>query len=212
MPEPVKRRPYRSRRRQEQAEATRVRVLDAAGGLFLERGYEGASIAAIAERAGVSPETVYARFTTKRRLLGEVMRRAVRGDDPLPVPEQEGPRAVAAATDQREQLRLFAEDVVRRLERAAPLVAVVAGAARSEPDLADLLARLHANRRENLATLVDALAGRGPLRLPRDAALDTTWALTSPELHQLLTTLGGWSRTAYRDWLAATLAELLLVS
>ena len=75
-------------------------------------------------------------------------------------------RALAAATDQHEQLRLFAADIVLRLERAAPLVAIVAGASRSEPELADLLARLHADRLKNLAVLVDALAANGPLRLP----------------------------------------------
>lgn len=120
-------------------------------------GPEGASIVAIAREAGVSAESVYAHFGNKRTLLGELVRRAARGGDPTPVPEQAGPRAIAAATDQREQLRLFAADVVLRLERAAPLVTVVAEAARSEPELAELLARLHADRLSNLGRLVDAL-------------------------------------------------------
>jgi AcrR family transcriptional regulator len=204
------RRPYRSERRREQAEQTRSRALEAAARLFQERGYEGTSIAAIAEEAGISPETVYAGFGTKRALLGELVERAVRGDDPKPVPEQAGPRALAAATDQREQLRLFAADIARRLERAGPLVAVVAGAARSEPELADLLARLHDTRRRNLATLVDALAANGALALPAAEALDTVWALTSPELHQLLVRVRGWKRGRYAEWLAETLAQLLL--
>jgi AcrR family transcriptional regulator len=204
------RRPYRSERRREQAEQTRSRVLDAAARLFQERGYEGTSIAAIAADAGVSPETVYAGFGTKRALLGELVERAVRGDDPKPVPEQAGPRALAAATDQREQLRLFASDIARRLERAAPLVAVVAGAARSEPELADLLARLHDTRRRNLATLVDALRANGPLALAPADALDTVWALTSPELHQLLVRVRGWKRRRYAEWLGETLVQLLL--
>jgi AcrR family transcriptional regulator len=190
------RRPYRSEVRLEQAERTRERVLDAAAGLFQERGYEGASVAAIARAAGVSDETVYAGFGTKRALLGELVQRAVRGGDPRPVPEQDEPRALAAETDQREQLRRFAGDIARRLERAAPLAAVVAGAARSEPELADLLARLHDTRRRNLGTLVDAL--------------DTVWALTSPELHQLLVRVRRWKRRRYADWLAATLAQVLL--
>ncbi len=56
-------------------------------------------------------------------MLGELVRRAVRGEDPAPVPEQLGPRAIMAASDQREQLRLFAADIVLRLERAAPPMA-----------------------------------------------------------------------------------------
>lgn len=206
----VKARRYRSERRREQAEQTRQRVLDAAAKLFEERGYDGASIAAIAERARVSEETVYARFGNKRTLLGELVRRAVRGDDPAPVPEQEGPRALAAATDQHEQLRLFAADIVLRLERAAPLVAIVAGASRSEPELAELLARLHADRLKNLRVLVDVVAVNGPLRLRNNEAVETVWALTSPELHQLLTRVRGWPRRRYCDWLADSLAQLLL--
>jgi AcrR family transcriptional regulator len=208
----VKRRPYRSERRREQAEETRVKVLDAAAALFEERGYEGASIAAIAAAAGVSEETIYARFGTKRAVLGELVARAVRGADPRPVPEQAGPRSLAAASDQREQLRLFAADIAERLERAAPLVTLVGGAARAEPELAELLERLHDERLRNLRVLVDSLLRNGPLRLPEKEALETVWALTSPELHQLLVRVRGWSRSRYRAWLADSLATLLLPS
>jgi AcrR family transcriptional regulator len=197
------RRRYRSDRRREQAEQTRTRILDAAAELFAERGYESAAIAAIAAEAGVSPETVYARFANKRTLLGELVRRAVRGDDASPVPDQAGPRAVAAATDPHEQLQLFAADVVRRLERVGPLIAVV-DEARADPDLAELYERLHAERRRNLAGLV---AGLG---IESDAAVDTVWALASPELHRLLTRTGGWTRERYCAWLAESLAALLL--
>ena len=204
------RRRYNSERRREQADQTRALVLAAAAGLFEERGYQGTSIAAVAEQAHVSPETVYAHFGNKRALLDELVRRAVRGDETVPVLEQKGPRAVAAATDQHEQLRLFAADIVLRLERAAPLVAVVSEASRSDPELARLLTTLHAYRLKNLRTFTRALAANGPLRLGEEEAAETVWALTSPELHQLLVRLRGWSKRRYRDWLAASLAELLL--
>ncbi|MDP9260120.1 MAG: TetR/AcrR family transcriptional regulator [Actinomycetota bacterium] len=211
MPEQVKpRRPYRSERRREQAEETRERVLEAAATLFRERGFGSATIAAIAAEAGVSPETVYGGFRNKRTLLGELIRAAVRGGDASPVPQQAGPRAVAAATDQREQLRLFAADISLRLERVGPLVEVLSTAARSEPELAALLARVHDERLANLRTFVDALSAHGPLRLEPDAALETVWALASPDLHQLLTRTRGWSRERYCDWLAGSLDRLLL--
>jgi AcrR family transcriptional regulator len=206
----VKRRPYRSQLRLEQAEQTRRRILDAAAKLFVERGYEGASIAAIADEARVSPETVYARFRNKRTLIGELMQHAVRGSDPRPIPEQDTPRALTAENDQREQLRLFAADIAVRLERAAPLAAVVAGAARSDPEIAELYERLHRNRLENMTTLIDALAANAPLRLPSKQALETAWTLTSPELHQLLIHVRGWTRDRYQDWLADSLSALLL--
>src|SRR5689334_8695718 len=180
MSDDVKRRPYRSVRRREQAEETREKVLAAAASLFQERGYEGTSIAAIADAAGVSQETVYGRFRNKRALIGELLMRAVRGSDPRPVPEQEGPRSFAAETDQREQLRIFAADISLRLERAGPIFAVVSGAARAEPELAELVTRAHADRLANLRGAVDALARHGPLRLPAKEAGETVWALTSP--------------------------------
>jgi AcrR family transcriptional regulator len=204
------RRRYRSERRREQAEQTRQRVLDAAARLFEERGYESATIAAIAVAAGVSPETVYARFENKRTLLGELVQRAVRGTDPAPVPAQAGPRRLAALTDQREQLRVFAADIVARIERAGPMMAVLAGAPRTDPELAELLTRLHADRLRNLGVLVDLLAANGPLRLDRDQAAETVWALASPDVHRLLTQIRGWTRERYCDWLSETLAAVLL--
>ena len=197
------RRPYRSDRRREQAEQTRTRILDAAARLFEERGYEAAAIAAIAAEAGVSPETVYARFDNKRTLLGALVERAVRGDDRAPVPDQAGPRTLAAVGDRREQLRLFAADIVLRLERVGPLIAVVDGA-RADPELAALYERLHADRRRNLGRLVAALG------IESDAAAETVWALASPELHRLLTRTGGWTRERYCAWLSDSLAALLL--
>jgi AcrR family transcriptional regulator len=204
------RRRYRSERRREQAEQTRARVLDAAARLFGERGYERATIAAIAEEAGVSPETVYARFANKRTLLGELMQRAVRGPEPAPIPEQSGPRRLAAMTDQREQLRFFAADIVPRIERAGPMLAVLTSAQRTDPELAELYARLQSDRLRNLGLLADALAANGPLRLDRDEAVETVWAVASPELHGLLTQTRGWTRERYCDWLSETLAAVLL--
>jgi AcrR family transcriptional regulator len=193
----VKRRQYDSRRRREQAEDTRLRVLAAASETFREHGWEGTRIATIAERAGVSEETVYGRFGSKRALLGAAVERAVRGDDSRPVPEQDTPRAVAATDDLDERIRLFVSDVSGRLERAAPLVAAVSAASRSEPELAELLDKLHSIRRANLAVFA-----------PGDA-LDSVWALTSPELYELLRRHREWSGERYRKWLTEMLGLVL---
>jgi AcrR family transcriptional regulator len=211
MSEDVKRpRPYRSERRREQAEETRERVLDAAARLFAERGFENTTISAIAQAAGVSPETVYGRFRNKRALLGELVRRAVRGREAAPVGDQAGPRAVAASTDQREQMRLFAADISARLERVGPLIEVLASAARADPELAELLTTVHDERLRGLRGFVDALTSNGPLQQEPEAALDTVWALASPELHRLLTRGRGWTRERYCSWLGASLSALLL--
>ena len=56
-------------------EETQARILDAAIALFAERGYDGASISVIAERAGVSRATVFWHFSDKATLFQEACRR-----------------------------------------------------------------------------------------------------------------------------------------
>ena len=205
-----RKRPYRSERRREQAQQTRARILDAAGELFVEGGFAGTSVAAIAGRAGVSAETVYQAFGSKSALLDALVRRAARLGDEAPIPEQAGPRAVVAERDQRTQLQMFAADIVRRLERVGPLMAVVDAAAVSEPAIAELQRGIDRARRAGLAEFVDALSARGPLAVDRAVAVDTVWALASSDLQQLLMRRRGWSRTAYATWLAESLARILL--
>jgi len=211
MTEPVKpRRTYHSQRRKEQAEETRARILAAARRLLVERGFAGATIAAIADEAGTSQETVYQAFGNKRALLAELVQRAVRGDDPAPILEQAGPVAVSRSADPAEQLRLFAEDVAQRLERAGPLMRVLSDAGHTDPDLAALHRRFHQARRRNLRTFTDGLAANAPLRVGRPQAADTVWALASPELHTFLTQTAGWSRKRYAAWLADTIMRALI--
>ena len=57
-------RAYRSTAREESAGRTRRRIVEAAAELFVERGYAGTTIDAVAEKAEVSRRTV---FTSARR-------------------------------------------------------------------------------------------------------------------------------------------------
>ena len=54
-----------------------ARILDAARKIFLERGFEGASIDEIAEAARSGKPTIYARFRDKRVLFTEVVTRDI---------------------------------------------------------------------------------------------------------------------------------------
>ena len=56
-------------------ERRRPQVLDAALGLFLERGYEKASMQAVADRAGVTKPVVYACFAGKEELFNALLAR-----------------------------------------------------------------------------------------------------------------------------------------
>lgn len=60
---------YDSPLRREQKEATRRRILDAAGRLMADRGLEDLSFTAIAKEAGVKDRTVYRHFANKSMLL-----------------------------------------------------------------------------------------------------------------------------------------------
>jgi AcrR family transcriptional regulator len=61
---------YQSRSRE-----TAARLLEAAEDVLEKRGVEGASVPEIARRAGVSPASIYRRFTDKDGLLREVFER-----------------------------------------------------------------------------------------------------------------------------------------
>ncbi len=210
MSEPVKpRRAYNSERRREAAHRTRQRILDAAAARFVEHGFAGTTIAAIAADAETAAETVYATFGSKVALLGAVVGAAARGAADTEILEQEGPARVAAATSQRDQLELFALDISERLARTAPLVRAVAGAASSEPELAALFEGIHEARLRNIRSVPAMLARNGPLRVAQEEAAETIWALASPDLYLLLTGLRGWSRERYAAWLADSLGAVL---
>ena len=51
-----------------------ARLLQVATNLFMERGFDGTSIEAVAEAAGISKPTVYARYHDKRDLFAAVLR------------------------------------------------------------------------------------------------------------------------------------------
>lgn len=64
-----------ARRTKEDAEATRDRLLDAAEQVFYERGVSGASLADVANRAGLTRGAVYWHFKDKLDLFGAVVQR-----------------------------------------------------------------------------------------------------------------------------------------
>ena len=63
--------------RHEQRERTRAALCDAAAKLFVERGFAGASVEAIAEQAGYTRGAFYANFATKEELFVELLQRRV---------------------------------------------------------------------------------------------------------------------------------------
>jgi AcrR family transcriptional regulator len=66
-------------RHRRKSDRTRTRLLDAAFEVFLERGYDGASLGEVTERADLGTGTLYLHFRDKRALYEAVVRRAVIG-------------------------------------------------------------------------------------------------------------------------------------
>jgi AcrR family transcriptional regulator len=64
----------KSEARTRKSEETRARLLDAAATVFSDRGYAGARLADIAERAGMHTPGVYYYFPSKEELVEEVLR------------------------------------------------------------------------------------------------------------------------------------------
>ena len=207
------RRPYDSPRRREQAARTRAEIVDAALALFVERGYVATTIVAIAERARVSPESVYAVFKTKRALLSSSLDVSIVGDaDPVPLLERGWVQDLRQEADPRRRMRILARNGRGILERVSPIYEVLREASSADPEVASLTRRYEQQRFEGQRALLRIVAPRGTLRpgLSVAAAADTLYAVGSPESYRLLVRDRGWSPARFERWYADTLIRLLL--
>ena len=207
-------RKYDSTRRQSQADETRRQILTAAHRLFTERGYAGATIEAIAAQAGVAPETIYAIFRNKGKILASLVNflSASRAEERVPLLERIGPQAVAQERDQRRQLQLFAQVVANNLEGNASISEIILVAAKTDQDIEKIMQQFIKQRRQHMAVAVQQIAANGPFRdnMDEEYATDTVWTLASPEVFLLLTRDLGWPKDKYAQWLTEALIRVLL--
>lgn len=104
-------------------QATRARLLAAARELIEEGGYGAASVAAIAERAGVASGTLYRHFPSKEDLFVEVFRSVCAGElRAMRLAATDGGPGPAAELLQR-VLGTFAERALRNRRLAWALIA-----------------------------------------------------------------------------------------
>lgn len=208
----VNRRPYRSRLREQRAEQTRTRILDAARELFLANGYTRATTAAIAARAGVSEAMLFAAFGTKAGLLEALIGRAVAGDDaPIALRDRPDWAGMAAGQDARAAVSRFAEMSAAMQQRTWQLIELARSAADTDEAMARLLAQGAANRRADCADFAERAIAAG-LRpgLTAGEAADVLWLYSSADVYRLLVGTAGWTHGRYTAWLADTLASALL--
>lgn len=213
MAEGVKRRGYDASGRRAQSLQTRQRIIDAAGEMFGEAGYRAASVSAIARRAGVNPDTVYALVGRKATLLRELVERAVSGTDRALAPdERDYVRAIAAEPDAVGKLTIYAAALTRIQARLAPLYTIIREAGPGEADVAALWREISERRFANMHRFVGELQQPGGLRadLTVSDAAAIVWTLNSPDVYLLLTEERGWPPQRVESWLVATWTRLLL--
>jgi AcrR family transcriptional regulator len=210
VPAPVKRR-YDATRRRQGAARTRAAILDAARELFTEHGYTATPMTAIAERAGVALDTVYASAGRKPALARLLIETAISGtDQAIPAEQRDYVRAVRAAPDAETKIAIYAAAIAAIAPRLAPVLTIIQQAAHAEPELAALWDQIAERRAANMRLFVADLATVTPLRLDLDEAADVIWATNATELYQLLVRQRGWSPQRYERFLADTWRRLLL--
>ena len=203
------RRAYNSPLRADQAERTRRRILESARRLFVAHGYAGTTVAAIADDAGVVPETIYLSLGGKRGLLEGVM--DITGPHDSAADDDEWWDVVARLPSAAERLDRMVEYSCRILARTRPIHAIIRGAADNEAFAAELGLRLLnerlTNQTERIRRQLDHTLRPG---LSPEEAGQRYCALTSPELYHLLTVQIGWTPAEHQRWVTRLLhAELL---
>jgi AcrR family transcriptional regulator len=188
-------------------------VLDAAGGLFLERGYGATTIDAISSASDVPQATVYRLFSSKPGILKALLDRSVAGDDePVAVADRPQVQSMLDAPQPLDLLARLAAISVDINRRTAPIYRILVSASSSDAEAATLLDELTRQRQEGQGRVATALAKTKALQpgLRAQDAADVIHALASPELYRLLVVDRSWSPDRYQRWLADALARQLL--
>jgi AcrR family transcriptional regulator len=199
------------------AETQRL-LLVAAGELFAERGYTGATVTAIASRAGVSLQTLYHAWGSKRQLLRAFMEQGLSGS----------PTAITDATwadlaqarilgnlpdnpDAQTFIRGMAHFFRTTAERASLGWLLYRDAAAVDPEIRADQRELSRLRRLTTAGLLSALPDTA-LRsgMTRETAIDTAMVIMGPESYDLLIRQLGYSLDRFEQWIADTLIACLL--
>lgn len=199
--------------RSERAARTRRAIIAAATEEFRASGYHGATMAAIAKRAGVAVQTVYFVFNTKPALLTATIDTAVHGEDKSAPPLQaEWWREGTTTSDARRAIELFVTNVADISTRVAVLDRVTFNAATTDPEIFEVKASGQAFRTQSFREYADSLAARGLLREELDAAeaADVLLTLVGSEVFLAFTEERGWTVERYVAWSTETLCTLLV--
>ena len=204
-------RTYKSDRRQEQARRTRLEILQAARGLFVQHGYGRTTITDIAAAANVSVETVYGAFGTKAVVLQRVWDITIGGDDDQVV-YHERPEILALhdEPDLARRLTMQATVFTQTAHRIVPLLLAISGAASSEKAADEMLVEIGRQRLVGMTVMASSAAATGQLAVTEQECRDLMWATTDGVLWQRLVVERGWSDQTFAQWLADLWVGLLV--
>jgi AcrR family transcriptional regulator len=201
------RRAYKSLTRQRQAHETRGRIVEATRQLLEAEGYAGMTVEAVARRAEVAVQTVYAVFGSKTGILAELLNQTTFGPD-----YEDTVRQTLEEMDPERRLRGAAR-IARQIHDAQRTgFDLLRGAGVVAPELARLEQERERIRYEREEAMIHSLRDAKRLRpgLSYRAARDIMWTLTASDVYRMLVRERGWSSQKYQDWLADTMVHSLL--
>ncbi len=186
-------------------------MLDAAQRLFLDRGYATTTMTAIAQRAGVSVETIYKTFGGKPALVRAIYERALTGREAVPAYQRSDEmreHETDPVTIMGEWARLTAEVAAT----ATPIRLLMRAAAASDPDMAALLDQTNRQRLKRMRHHARFLADRGHLRegVTVNEATDVLYTCSSVELYEVLVLQRRWSLARYARFVTDFMISSLL--
>jgi AcrR family transcriptional regulator len=204
---------YDNSRREAAARETRRSIVSSARNLFISIGYPATTFPSVADGAGVSVQTVFARFPTQRDLLKQVIDEAGAGDDePVPLVDRSEVAAIMAEPDPEQKLRLHAAHAVAISQRATLIDQMLRSAAAVDAEAAELWSRGSQDRRTGMKRFAEHLKECGHLRdgLSVQKAADRLAVLIDPEIYRLTVGVRGWTPRQHEEWLAEILIASLL--
>lgn len=183
------------------------RIVRAAHELFARDGYQGTTLTAVADAAGVAHRTVYVRFGTKAALLKRVIDVALVGDlAPVDVVGREWYRTATTAPTLGERIAAAARGSARLMASAADVIAVAREAEPAEPLLAAAARAGRAATRDAVRTFWAQARDDGLLPPGSDLTwlADITSVLAHAETYLLMRETLQMTPETYENWLAVT--------
>jgi AcrR family transcriptional regulator len=186
---------------------TRAALLDAAWALLEEQGAERTTMAAVAERSGVSRRALYLHFASRADLLLALHAHV---DERLDLAASVAP--VFDAIDAVAALDAFVAHLARFHARTLAVDLALLRAKDDDPDVARLVQQGVDAWRAGCARIARRLADEGRLAEPWtvDEATDLLWNQMFPDGFERLTVQRGWSLERYRELVTLLLRRTLV--